>query len=349
MKIFKNIFNKIISLENLFSAWEKFKKNKNKKLDVLRFEINLEQNIFQLHYNLKNQTYQHGEYQSFYINDPVQRHIHKAVVRDRVLHHAIYKIIMPIFEPTFISNSFSCRPGKGTHKGVSTVESMLCKESCNYTITCFALKGDIKKFFGSVKHKILLKIINKKIKDEKTMWLIKEVIGSFSTKNIDLLNLYGLPIGNLTSQLFANIYMNEFDQFIKHKLIVKQYVRYTDDFIIISKNKDYLTNLIKLIQEFLKTNLALKLHPKKISIKKISQGVDFLGYILFPYHRLLRTKTKKRIFKKMKQQIFYYHQGHISEKTLNQSLQSYLGTLSHANTYQLSKNLKNYFWFWITD
>ena len=349
MKIYKNIFNKIVSLENLFSAWDKFKSNKQKKRDVQRFEWQLEENIFQLHRDLKYRRYKHGAYTSFYIRDPKQRHIHKATVRDRVLHHAVFAVLNPIFEPTFISNSFSCRIGKGTHKGIDILDKTLRQISSNGFKPCFALKCDIKKFFGTVDHSILLSIIHKRIKDADTLWLLEEIIKSFISQYSTLPERKGLPIGNLTSQLFANIYLDEFDQFIKHKLKVKYYIRYTDDFVIGAKDKLYLETLLIPIRSFLPDKLALELHSKKVTIRKFHQGIDFLGYIVLPHHRLLRTKTRKRIFRKLKKRVEEYKKGTITKQTLEQSLQSYLGVLSHADTYKLSNELKNQFWFWITE
>ena len=181
------------------------------------------------------------------------------------------------------------------------------------------------------------------------MWLLEEVVNSFSSCYSTLFKRKGLPIGNLTSQLFANIYLNELDQFVKQKLKVKYYIRYTDDFVIPADNKEYLENLIIPIRSFLLDKLALELHPKKISIRKFHQGIDFLGYIVLPHCRLLRTKTKKRIFRKLRQRIEECKNGAVSKQTLEQSLQSYLGVLSHANTYGVSNDLKNQFWFWINE
>ena len=349
MRIYKNIFDKIISLENLFSAWDKFKSDKQKKRDVQKFEWRLEENIFQLRRDLKYGRYKHGAYTSFYIHDPKQRHIHKAIVRDRILHHAVFAVLNPIFEPTFISNSLSCRIGKGTHKGIDILGKTLRQVSSNSFKPCFALKCDIKKFFETVDHSILLSIIHKRIKDVDAIWLLKEIVESSISKYSTLFERKGLPLGNLTSQLFANIYLNEFDQFIKHKLKIKHYVRYTDDFVIVNGNKLYLENLIVSIRSFLSNELALELHPKKVTMRKFHQGVDFLGYILLPHHRLLRTKTKKRIFRKLKKKTEEYKNGVISKQTLEQSLQSYLGVLSHANAYKIGQKLKNQFWFWFTD
>lgn len=347
MNNYNNIFEKIISLENLFLAWDSFKKGKLGKKDVQEFEWKLEQNIFQLHEELRRRTYNHGAYSSFYIQDPKQRHIHKAKVRDRILHHAIYSILNPIFEPTFIPDSYSCRIDKGTHKGVLRLEKMIRKESKNYSKPCFILKCDIKKFFDSVDHGILLKILNKRITDPDARWLLKKIVESFSTDKSDIFYKKGTPIGNLTSQLFANVYMNEFDQFIKHELKAKHYVRYTDDFVIVSNNKKFLFDLLDPIKSFLQENLALELHPKKVIIRKSKQGVDFLGYVTVPYFRTLRTKTKKRVFKKLKERVQEYKLGKRDKESLNQCLQSYLGVLSHANTYDLSQKLLNQFWFWL--
>jgi len=349
MRIYKNAFEKIISLENLFLAWDKFKSNKQKKQDVQRFEWRLEENIFQLHRDLESRSYKHGIYTSFYIRDPKQRHIHKATVRDRILHHAIFATLNPIFEPTFIFNSLSCRIDKGTHKGIDILDRLTRQVSNNAFKPCFVLKCDIRKFFETIDHEILLGIIRKRIRDANAVWLLEEIIESFTSRYSNLFERKGLPIGNLTSQLFANIYLNEFDQFIRHKLKVKNYIRYTDDFVIVAGNKPYLENLITSIRIFLSNKLALELHPKKITIRKFHQGIDFLGYIILPYCRLLRTKTRQRIFKKLKKRIEEYKQGKINKKTLEQSLQSYLGVLSHANTYELGQELKNQFWFWLTE
>jgi len=347
MKIYKNIFNEIISPENIFLAWDKFKSDKSNRQDVQQFEWRLEENIFKLHRDLKYKRYKHGAYSSFYIHDPKQRLIHKATIRDRILHHAVFNVVNPIFETTFIPDSFSCRIGKGTHKGVDALSNTLRKISANGFKQCFALKCDIKKFFDTVDHSMLLSIVRKRIKDRDAIVLLEEIIKSFSSRSSTLFNQKGLPIGNLTSQLFANIYLNEFDQFIKHELKIKNYIRYTDDFVIVSRDRQYLENLIVSIRKFLFDRLALELHPKKVTIKKFSQGVDFLGYIALPHYRLLRTKTKNRIFRKLKNLVFDYEVGIISKQAVEQSLQSYLGVMSHADAYKLGEELKNQFCFLI--
>lgn len=345
MKVYNNLFPIIISPKTIFRAWEVFKSDKKNKFDVQEFGVSIERNIFKLCKDLRSKKYKHGPYKRFWIQDPKLRHIHKATVRDRVLHHAIFDIINPIFEPTFIDTSFSCRVGKGTHKGVVWVRDIIYQLSKNNTKTVWVLKCDIKKFFDSVDHKILINTLSENIKDEDMMNLLKEVIDSYSSNQSDLFNKRGIPIGNLTSQIFANIYMNKFDRFIKQKLKVKYYARYTDDFVIISNDRNYLLDLLPKISDFLGNELMLKLHPKKIHLRKLNQGVDFLGYIILPYHMQLRAKTKRRIPRKIREKIELFKSDKIDEDSLNSSFQSYLGVLSHSNSYKFTQNLHNQYWF----
>ncbi len=323
MKIqLRHKFEDIVSIDNLLEAWKEFIRGKRNKKDIQEFSFHLMDNIILLHCVLNNHTYSHGGYQAFKINDPKPRDIHKASVRDRLLHHAIYRVLYPFFDRTFISDSFSCRLKKGTYKALNRFRSFAYKTSQNNTKTCWILKCDIKKFFASIDHKILLDILDSYIPDKQIIWLLKEIIESFSAKPE-----IGLPLGNLTSQLLVNIYMNEFDQFVKHKLKIKYYIRYADDFVILSDDKNYLENLIFPINEFLFEKLKLQLHPNKVSIKTLASGVDFLGWINFPHHRVLRTTTKRRMIKR------------IEESPTSETLNSYLGLLKHGNTRKLQKEI----------
>lgn len=315
-------------------AWQEFRCGKRKKSDVQQFEFNLEDNLFQIHHELKNKIYQHSHYTSFYTQDPKLRRIHKATVRDRVLHHAVFRILYPIFDRGFIFDSYSCCLNKGTHRAVNRLEKFCRKLSKNNHKNIFVLKCDIKKFFDSINQGILLGLIKKKVKDENAIWLLKKIIKSFEKERGK-----GLPLGNVTSQLFANIYLNKIDQFVKHKIKVKYYLRYCDDFIILGENSDYLVKLVPLINNFLKEKLKIALHPDKIVIRKYHQGIDFLGYVTLPYYRVLRTKTKRRIFKKIRKRYQGLRIGLISEKTFNQSLQSYLGILKHCKGYKIKKKI----------
>jgi len=346
--MFVSLYKEITSTQNLFQAWKEFRKGKGNKKDVLEFEYNLEQNIFHLHRDLRDKKYEHGPYKSFYITDPKRRHIHKALVRDRVIHHAIYKTLYSIFNPTFIATSFSCRIGKGTHRGVTWLEKTTRKVSKNYTKPCFILKCDIRRFFDSVDHNVLIRILNKKIRDKETRCLLDKVVRGFSSGASNLFERKGLPIGNLTSQLFANVYMNEFDHFIKQTLKAKYYARYTDDFVIVSENEQHLKDILKPITNFLDTELQLSLHPHKVSIRKLHNGIDYLGYIVLPHHKLLRTKTKTRIYRGLSWKVREYKSGKVEKEAVEQSLHSYLGTLSHANAHKISEDLKNTFWFEIS-
>ena len=301
-----------------------------KKTDVLQFKSSLEDNLFQLHLKLKTKTYQHSDYIAFSVCDPKLRRIHKAIVEDRVLHHAIFRIIYPIFDESFIFDSYSCRVEKGTHRAVKRLESFCRKLSRNDHKDIFALKCDIKKFFDSVDQDVLLELIKKKIGDADAIWLIEKIIRSFEK---------GLPLGNVTSQLFANIYLNELDQFVKHNLREKHYLRYCDDFIILGESEIRLQNLISEVDNFLKLKLRLNLHPQKIIIRKHQQGVDFLGYVVLPYHRVLRTKTKKRMMKKLRRKYVLLQNEIIAQEPFDQSLQSYLGILTHCRGHKIRNKI----------
>src|SRR3989344_3954373 len=218
-----------ISVENLLAAWREFVRGKRKKADVQEFQYKLMDNILALHRDLKEGTYKHGGYKAFKISDPKPRDIHKAKVRDRLLHHALYRKLYPFFDRTFISDSYSCRLRKGTHRAMARFDSFAYKASKNHTKTLWVLKCDIKKFFASIDQKILLDIVGQYISDKDILWLLSQIIKSFHSTHVGV----GLPLGNLTSQLFVNIYMNEFDQFMKHKLKAKYYIRYADDFVIL--------------------------------------------------------------------------------------------------------------------
>ena len=321
-------------MENLFSAWNEFKKGKERKIDVQEFSLQLEDHLFEMHSSLRNGLYHHSSYVSFFLRDPKLRHIHKAKVADRVLHHAILKVIEPVFEKTFIFDSYSSRKNKGTHKAVKRFHEFARKLSRNNTNVVWVLQCDIRKFFDSVDHQILINLIRKKISDEKTVYLLWNIISSFQVKNGK-----GMPLGNVTSQLFSNIYLNPLDQFIKRKLRIKYYLRYADDFAILSTDRAVLEKLLPVLEIFLKTQLDLQLHPTKISIRKWNQGIDFLGYISFPFYKIVRTKTRRRMLRKIKEKYDQLEGKEISPLAFNQSLQSYLGILKHCRGHKIYKKI----------
>ena len=314
-------------------AWKEFKKGKINNRDVQEFTFCLEDNIFQLHEELKSHRYTHSEYTSFFVTDPKLRHIHKASVRDRLLHHAVFRILYPIFDRSFIYDSYSCRVEKGTHRAVNRLERFIAKLSHNSRLV-YALKCDVRKFFDSIDQSILTQFIDRKIKDEGTRWLIGRILGSFSKAPG-----VGLPLGNVTSQLFANIYLNELDQFVKHNLKEKYYLRYCDDFIILGNDREKLSMLVDRIRYFLGEKLKLSLHGDKIIIRKHRQGIDFLGYVVLPYHRVIRTKTRKRIINRIVDMREEFDEDLISQESFKHSLNSYLGVFSHCNGYELEKEV----------
>lgn len=315
-------YNDIISVENLCAAWREFLPGKKNKKDVAAFSLDLSRNIYLLHEELKNKTYRHGGYEAFNISDPKPRNIHKATVRDRLLHHAIYRKLYRYFDRRFIYDSYSCRLGKGTHKAMRRFNGFARKVSANNTKTCWVLKCDIKKFFASINHALLLQILRRHELDRDTLWLLGRVTESFETNPGT-----GLPLGNLTSQLLVNVYMNEFDQWMKHVKKARHYIRYADDFVILSRDKDELIGLLPAIRVFLEEKLKLSLHPDKVFIKTFASGVDFLGWVHFPDHRVLRTTTKRRMVKRIK------------ASASPEMTTSYFGMLRHGNTRKLQKEM----------
>lgn len=338
----------VVSLENLLEAWKKFACGKRSRKDVQIFELRLMEHLISLHSELITKSYRHGSYEAFKVNDPKPRDIHKATVRDRIVHRALYRMLYPFFNDVFIADSYSCRNGKGTHRALRRFVVFVWKASCNHTKTVWVLKCDIRKFFASIDHGILLGILHERIPDEDILWLLEEVIGSFHTdchpapdvgsrdsglpltprrdrndKENCCASRKGLPLGNLTSQIFANVYLNEFDQFVKHQLKAEYYIRYADDFVLFSTDYEELEGWLISIKEFLEERLDLWLHPDKVFIKTVASGVDFLGWIHFPDHRVLRTATKRRIFRK------------VSEK----NIPSYLGLLGAGNGYRLRERI----------
>lgn len=303
---------------------------------MAEFEFHLEENLFKLHEDLRANVYIHDPYEAFYVCDPKRRHIHKASVRDRVTHQALFRALYPIFDKHFIHDSYSSREGKGTHKGVSRLTNAIRKVSENWKKPSFVLKCDIRKFFDSIDHTILRELIVRKIKDEDILWLIDLVFASFAKEKGK-----GLPLGNVTSQLFANIYLNELDQFVKHVLRAKYYFRYCDDFVIVHQDMDFLERGVRQIAQFLEKELRLELHPHKVEIRKVSQGIDFLGYVILPFATVVRTKTKRRIKRKLKEGIEMSGKKKIGQESLVSIITSYLGVFSHAKSRKATVYLRN--------
>ncbi len=337
------LYEQMISLEHLFLCWEEYRRGKRKRKDVSLFERTIEDELFDLHEKLHSQTYRHSSYKTFTVFDPKIRSISKAQICDRLVHHVVANALKPLFEPRFYFHSYSCRVGKGTHVAINHLIRMLRKASKNHTLPVYGLKMDVKRFFDTVHHSTLKSLLRKQLNDPKVLNLIDLIIDSFNASN-DPTNPCGLPLGNVTSQLFANIYLHELDHFVKHQLKAPYYLRYCDDFLLISKDRSHLKNLIAPISKFLIHKLHLTIHPKKIILRKWQSGIDFLGTLSFPHYKLLRTKTRRRLERRLKEGYHDLTSEKISATTFDQKLQSYLGMLSHTHQKTLVLNLKNLYW-----
>lgn len=324
MQVLTHVYDDIISVENLLMAWQEFIRGKRARKDVQEFQLRLMDNILTLHTDMQRGIYTHGPYEAFNITDPKPRNIHKARVRDRLVHHAIYRVLYPFFDRTFIADSYSCREGKGSHKALKQFTSHARKVSNNHTRNCWVLKCDICKFFASIDHQKLKAILASRIPDGRILDLLSNVIDSFHAQNEK-----GLPLGNLTSQLLVNIYMNEFDQYVEHILRAKHYIRYADDFVLLSRDRKALESICRCIGMFLKARLLLELHPKKVSIGTVAAGVDFLGWVHFTDHRVLRTVTKRRMLRR------------ITERGGEaMTVQSYVGLMRHGNAQRTLEKIR---------
>jgi len=368
---------------NLFEAYYKARRNKRNSINQLKFEINYEQELFKLYEEIKNKTYKVGKSIAFIINKPVQREIFAASFRDRVVHHLIFNYINPIVEPQFIPNSYSCRKEKGTLYGIKQASSYLKEVSDNYTKDAYILKLDVKGYFMNINKNLLMQKLRNMISQEAfkhliqtdtqnkieddidfdtLFYLINEVIfnnpvlncsikGSLSDWDSlpDSKSLFkskencGLPIGNLTSQLFSNVYLNDFDHYVTKKLNIKYYGRYVDDFFIFTNNKPKLKSLIHHLQQHMKNNFGLQIHPKKIYLQHYTKGMAFLGAYIKPYRIYIGNRSKIQFKNKLSKITTYLQQNNvILQKKAHHIVSvtnSYLGLLSHYNTYNLRYKL----------
>ena len=341
MKTYNRLFQKICSFQNLFDASQKAQRGKRFQHEVARFNFHLERELYQLQTELQTQTYRPGNYYEFHIYEPKLRKISAAPYRDRVVHHALCNIIEPIFERTFIFDSYACRKGKGTHKAVNRFTEFSRKNA-------YVLKCDIKKYFPSIDHEILKTQFRRKIRDTRTLWLMDLIVDSSNPQEhvleyfegdgllTPLNRRRGIPIGNLTSQFFANIYLNSFDHFVKEELRCRYYIRYVDDFVVLEKDKARLHQVKAGIETYLE-KFRLRLHPHKCQVFPVKDGTDFLGYRVFPTHRLLRPTSVTRARRRLRQLEADYKTGKISWDDVNHSVRSWLGHVKHADTYGLRR------------
>lgn len=294
-----------LSLENIWRSWFEFRKGKRVSLEMHNFQYHLEKNLYELWEDLNGGTYRHGAYRKFVINENKRREISVASVRDRVIHRLVYEYLEKIYDKTFIYDAWSCRKGKGLMAAIERTESFLkpflavppygFKNGYGKTFQ-WVWKSDVKKFFDNVDHESLLKILSFRIKDTTTMNLLREIINNYTSVPGSRV---GMPIGNLTSQIFANVYLNELDRFVKHNLGVRFYLRYGDDFIILENDREKLEVIKNKTVEFLNNELKLCVNLKSDKIIKSRQGLQFLGVKIWPYGKTLTHRNLARIRDRM--------------------------------------------------
>ena len=358
--------NEIFTFERLYQAYLDCRKTKRKTINALKFEWNLERNLFLLQKELEAKKYRSGRSICFVVKEPSPREIFAACFKDRVVHHLLVREVETMGEKSFIFASFACRENKGTHLAVKKLKIFVRKAAGNYRKEGFCLQLDILGFFMAIDHNILYSLFEKLVlKQNKSyqwkkdvLWLAKIIIFHKPTSdyiikgNLSLFELIpprkslfdspkgkGLPIGNYSSQFFANIYLNQLDQFIKRELKCKYYVRYVDDFILIDENKEKLKDLEDKINLFLKRKLDIELNLNKTKLQPINKGIDFLGYFIKPTYILVRQRVVERLKKKL---MFLVKLDNINKKEIKNILamiNSYYGHFCHASSFNLRRNI----------
>jgi len=330
-KTYGNLYSTICSFDNIFKAYKDTCKNKRYTHEKLEFENKLEDNLIEIQNLLTYKQWQSNRLREFWVYDPKKRLISAPSFRDRVVHHSLVRLIEPLFEKKFIFDSYACRKGKGTHAAVLRTMDFLRMARHNYGIF-YVLKCDISKYFQSINHDNLKSIMRRTIRCKDTLWLIDKIIDAGGSSGV------GVPIGALTSQLFANIYLNELDHFIKDKMRIKYYVRYMDDFIIIHSDKQYLWDLFDAIEEFVNYQLLLKLNDKSC-LFKFTRGIDFCGYRMWPTHILPRKRNVKRARNKMKKLARLYSLGLSNLNYVKAVLMSFIGYMEYCCGYTTTKHI----------
>lgn len=350
MKTLDNIFPNIYGFEELYRANQNARKGKRYRDDVLKFSDNLEENLLQLQNEILWDTYEVGPYRKFYVHEPKLRLVMALQYRDRIVQWAIYNQLNPFYDKIFIEDSYACRIGKGSHKAADRLQYWL-RQVSRKPGKWYYLKLDISKYFYRVDHRVLEDILAKRIKDPRTLSLLRRIINSEDTRfglpagmnpeecaeDMWLWDT-GMPIGNLTSQLFANVYLNEVDQLCKHALHVHFYIRYMDDIIILSDDKRQLADWKEEIADFLKNELRLDLN-NKTAIRPISLGIDFVGFKIWATHRRLKKATARRIIRRVGNLSALLAAGEITKETFDRTAASYNGVLEHCNSYGLRQKL----------
>ncbi|MGD9872380.1 MAG: reverse transcriptase domain-containing protein [Thauera sp.] len=342
---YTNLFEQIYDFERLHAAYRRARLGKRDRMAVLRFEQNLEGELIQLQNELIWGEYRTGRYHRFCIYEPKAREVAALPFRDRVLQHSLVAAIEPIWERRFIADSYACRPGRGMHRGADRAQAMMRRVLREHG-QVYALKADISKYFASIDHGVLRQLLRRHIACPRTLALCDQIIAS--TAAPDDLAPRGLPIGNLTSQLWANVYLHELDRFAKHELKLKHYIRYMDDFVVLHHDKAALHAIRAQIEAFLWDQLRLRTNAKTqifpVSAKH-GRGLDFLGYHMWPTHRRLRKSSIRRIVRTLKKARRLYAAGEIELDQVRASVQSWIAHASGASAYGLRAKLLSSFRF----
>jgi RNA-directed DNA polymerase len=355
VKTYKNLYHQIRSFSNLYLAYKAAARGKRGRPDVAAFEMNVEDNLLSLQDDLETQAYSPGPYRHFVIYEPKRRLISAAPFRDRVVHHALVRVIEPLFERRFIHDNYACRRRKGTHRAL---------DRCTYYArrNRFVLKCDIVKFFPSMDHAVLRDLLAYLIVDELTLWLIDQILNSgqgiltdeyemvwFSGDDLlAVLRHRGLPIGNQTSQFWANVYLDPLDQFIKRELKCQAYLRYCDDFLLFHDDKPQLWAWRRPIIEFL-ARLRLTLHERESTIFPVSNGIPYLGWHVFPTHRRLKRRNCVAFARRFRNLVAAYAKGEIGSEDVRSSVQGWVAHAQHGNTYGLRRALISSYPMYHTD
>jgi len=334
MKTFKGLFEQIAAFASLHAAWRRVKRGKRWHGDVLAFEADLEPNLFALQESLLHKVYATGPYRLFQVFEPKNRTVAALPIKDRVVQHSLVAVLERIWEPRFCADSFACRVGKGTHAGADRAQAMMRQVQRRHG-RVVALKGDVEKFFPSISHDVLKRLIRRHVACAETLWLIDEIIDSTLDRAQTLPR--GMPIGNLASQLFANIYLDALDRFVKQELRWPHYVRYVDDFVLFGADKSELHDLRLQIEAFLHAELALRTNTKTqvFHIQPRGRCLDFLGYRMWPTHRRLRNGCVRRFRRRLKGLSRRYAEGLVTAAEVGAVVQSWAGHARHANSWNL--------------
>ena len=340
------MYDELCTIGNLYVAYRKARRGKGGKWYVIEFEKDLMKNLRGLKTELESQTYEPRPLKTFVINDPKTRVISASYFRDRVVHHAVCNIIEPIFEKMFIHDSYVNRKGKGTHAALDRFDLFKRKVSSNWRLVDgmedsnmvigYFLKCDVRHYFESVDHKILLNIIKREISDERIIDLIRKILDNHKSR----MQGKGMPIGNLTSQFFANVYLSELDYFVKHRLKARYYIRYVDDFVILHRDRNKLELWKDEINEFLKT-IKLELHKEKSKIYPLHRGANFLGFRVFYHYRLLKKSNISHFMKRLDKLMELHCEKGISSEDIMKSVNGWLAYAKWANSYKLRRRVES--------